>query len=38
MTLGFGGSGTDLAKAWTITDQGSESLSDGSKTVTDGET
>ena len=33
MTLGFGGSGTDLAKAWNITDQGSEQMSDGSKTV-----
>jgi outer membrane lipoprotein-sorting protein len=33
LTLGFGGSGTDLAKAWTITDQGTEQLSDGSKTV-----
>jgi len=33
MSLGFGGSGSDLAKAWTITDQGSEQMSDGSKTV-----
>jgi outer membrane lipoprotein-sorting protein len=33
MTLGFGGSGTDLAKAWTITDQGSEPISDGMQTV-----
>jgi len=33
MTLGFGGSGSDLAKAWTITDQGPEQMSDGSKTV-----
>ncbi|MGD0799518.1 MAG: outer membrane lipoprotein carrier protein LolA [Acidobacteriaceae bacterium] len=33
LTLGFGGSGTDLAKAWTITDQGTEPMSDGSKTV-----
>ena len=33
MTLGFGGSGSDLAKAWTITDQGSEQMSDGSKAV-----
>ena len=33
LTLGFGGSGADLAKAWTITDQGSEQLSDGAKTV-----
>lgn len=33
LTLGFGGSGSDLAKAWTITDQGTEQISDGSKTV-----
>jgi outer membrane lipoprotein-sorting protein len=33
LTLGFGGSGRDLAKAWTITDQGSEQITDGSKTV-----
>ena len=33
LTLGFGGSGSDLAKAWTIADQGTEALSDGSKTV-----
>jgi outer membrane lipoprotein-sorting protein len=33
MALGFGASGTDLAKAWAITDQGSEQMSDGSKTV-----
>lgn len=33
LTLGFGGRGSDLAKAWTITDQGTEQLSDGSKTV-----
>jgi outer membrane lipoprotein-sorting protein len=33
MTLGFGGSGTDLAKAWTITDQGTEPISEGGKTV-----
>ena len=33
LTLGFGGSGTDLAKAWTITDQGPESISDGGKPV-----
>jgi hypothetical protein len=26
MTVGFGGSGTDLQKAWTITDQGPETL------------
>jgi outer membrane lipoprotein-sorting protein len=29
MTLGFGGSGDDLQKAWTITDQGPETLTDG---------
>ena len=33
MTLGFGGSGTDLAKAWTIDDLGSEQMKDGSKSV-----
>jgi hypothetical protein len=33
MTLGFGGSGSDLYKAWDITDQGSEQMSDGSKSV-----
>ena len=33
LTLGFGGSGADLAKAWTITDQGSEQISDGARTV-----
>jgi outer membrane lipoprotein-sorting protein len=33
LTLGFGGSGTDLAKAWTITDLGTEQLSDGSANV-----
>lgn len=33
LTLGFGGSGTDLAKAWTITDQGADQLNDGSKSV-----
>jgi len=33
VTLGFGGSGSDLAKAWNITDLGVESLSDGSATV-----
>lgn len=33
MTLGFGGSGTDLAKAWTVTDQGTEPMTDGSRTV-----
>jgi hypothetical protein len=33
LTLGFGASGHDLAKAWTITDQGTETLNDGSKDV-----
>jgi outer membrane lipoprotein-sorting protein len=33
LTLGFGGSGTELAKAWTITDLGTEQLSDGKATV-----
>jgi len=31
LTLGFGGSGTDLAKSWNVNDQGSESI-DGVKT------
>ncbi|MEO8735778.1 MAG: outer membrane lipoprotein-sorting protein [Edaphobacter sp.] len=34
LTLGFGGSGTDLAKAWTITDLGTEPINDGAKMVT----
>lgn len=34
LTLGFGGSGKDLEKAWTIDDQGAEPLSDGQKTIT----
>jgi outer membrane lipoprotein-sorting protein len=33
LTLGFGGSGKDLEKAWTIQDQGTEPISDGEKTV-----
>lgn len=33
LTLGFGGSGSDLARAWTITDLGTEQMSDGSTTV-----
>jgi len=33
LTLGFGGSGSELAKAWTITDLGVEQLSDGSATI-----
>lgn len=34
LTLGFGGSGSDLAKAWDITDMGTEPINDGSKMVT----
>lgn len=34
LTLGFGGSGSDLAKAWNITDQGTEPLKDGGQSVT----
>ena len=33
LTLGFGGSGSDLGKAWTITDLGAEQMSDGAATV-----
>ena len=33
LTLGFGGSGADLEKAWTITDLGTEQLSDGSANI-----
>jgi outer membrane lipoprotein-sorting protein len=33
LTLGFGGSGQDLLKAWTIDDQGQESMSDGKSAV-----
>jgi outer membrane lipoprotein-sorting protein len=33
LTLGFGGSGVDLARAWNITDQGTETLSDEGKPV-----
>ena len=33
LTLGFGGRGSDLAKSWTVTDQGSETLNDGSANV-----
>ncbi|HEY2038819.1 MAG TPA: outer membrane lipoprotein-sorting protein [Edaphobacter sp.] len=33
LTLGFGGSGADLAKAWDITKVGDEQLSDGSNNV-----
>ncbi len=32
-TLGFGGSGSDLAHSWNITDQGPETLNDGSQPV-----
>jgi outer membrane lipoprotein-sorting protein len=32
-TLGFGGSGKDLASAWTITDQGPETINDGKQAV-----
>jgi outer membrane lipoprotein-sorting protein len=34
LTLGFGGSGSDLVKAWTVTYLGTEPLSDGNTTVT----
>ncbi len=34
LTLGFGGSGRDLAKTWNIIDQGTEVLKDGSRDVT----
>ncbi len=33
LTLGFGGSGTDLEKSWVITDQGPETLSEEGKPV-----
>ncbi len=33
LTLGFGGSGKDLEKTWTITDQGSEQMNDGSANI-----
>jgi hypothetical protein len=33
LTIGFGGSGTDLARHWTITYQGTEQLNDGKKMV-----
>ena len=33
LTLGFGGSGHDLARVWTITDQGSEPIDDGTGSV-----
>ena len=33
MSLGFGASGSDIAKSWTITDQGKDQMSDGNKSV-----
>ena len=33
LTLGFGGSGTDLSNAWDITDLGSENVSDDGKSI-----
>jgi outer membrane lipoprotein-sorting protein len=33
LAVGFGGSGTDLEKAWTITDQGPESITDGGRSI-----
>jgi outer membrane lipoprotein-sorting protein len=33
LTLGFGGSGSDLEKSWTITDLGAEKLAESAKTV-----
>jgi outer membrane lipoprotein-sorting protein len=33
LTLGFGASGRDLAKAWTITSEGTETINDGTKNV-----
>jgi outer membrane lipoprotein-sorting protein len=33
LTLGFGGSGTDLTKAWNVTDLGPETLNDDGKPV-----
>ena len=33
LTLGFGGSGKDLEKVWTVTDQGSEQMNDGATNV-----
>lgn len=34
LTLGFGGSGRELKKTWDITDQGTEVLKDGSRSIT----
>ena len=33
LTLGFGGSGQDLAKAWMVEDQGTESMTDGKTAI-----
>ena len=33
LTLGFGGSGTDLARSWTITDLGPETLTDNGQPI-----
>ncbi len=33
LTFGFGGSGRDLARAWNITDQGSETINDAGEAV-----
>lgn len=33
MTLGFGGSGADLQRSWTITDLGADQINDGSRNV-----
>ncbi len=33
LTLGFGGSGKDLERVWTVTDMGTEPISDGTTTV-----
>jgi outer membrane lipoprotein-sorting protein len=33
LTLGFGGSGIELARAWNITDQGTETLTDDGKSI-----
>jgi outer membrane lipoprotein-sorting protein len=33
LTLGFGGSGSDLVKSWNVADQGSEQMSDGKSQV-----
>ncbi len=33
ITLGFGGTGADLSKQWTISDKGSEQMNDGGKPV-----